>query len=517
MIRSAEFEPNAFGRPGNMKSKKINALLVYPLIPDTFWNFKHILKIIHRKAAHPPLGLLTVANLMPQDWNLRLVDMNMTKLSDASLHWADVVFVSAMLVQKEAALSLIRRCKKMGKRVVAGGPLFHSEKELFADLVDHLVLGEAETSFPSFIDDFVKCRAGRLYESKKKPELKTTPLPRWDLIKLKHYASMSIQYSRGCPFNCEFCDVVKLNGRKPRTKSPEQMLREFDALYKLGWRGRVFVVDDNFIGNAVKVKSMLRALITWQKERKYPFTLYTEASVNLALDEELMTLMTEAGFDSVFLGLETPEESSLKECGKHQNRGGNLVEMVKVIHQHGIEVMGGFILGFDNDPPGIFDKQIDFISQCGVMKAMVGLLQALPGTQLYDRLKREGRLLPESSGDNTDGSLNFITKMDVKAIKEGYARVMSKLYSPREYYERASEFLKQYKPVRRRRIDLTEIMAFLRSLIYIGILDRDRGPGKSLFWKFLIRAFIFHRRSFGEAVASAIYGYHFRRLFVKRR
>jgi len=493
----------------------MKALLVYPSIPATFWSFKHILKFVSKKAAHPPLGLLTLAAMMPQDWDLRVVDMNAEALTDDLIRWSDMVFVSAMIVQKTSALSVIDRCHALDRKVVAGGPLFTNAAAEFPQ-VDHIVKGEAETIFPQFVKDFARGELQPIYSTEEKPDITCTPLPRWDLLNFKHYASLSIQYSRGCPFNCEFCDVVNLNGRVPRVKSDEQMLREFDVLYKMGWRGRLFMVDDNFIGNKVKVKSMLRRLISWQEEHKFPFSLYTEASVNLADDEELMDLMVAAGFDCVFLGLETPEEESLKECGKHQNSGKDLVEAVKTIQRHGMEVMGGFIIGFDNDPPNIFERQVKFIQNSGVVKAMIGLLNAVPGTRLYERLKKEGRLMEDrTTGDNTDGSINFIPKMDAETLREGYLAVLNHLYSPKHYYKRVREFLETYQPVRRRRIDRTEVMAFFRSILYLGILDK--GKNKLYYWRLLITAFLFHRRSFGEAISSAIFGYHFRKLFVAKK
>jgi radical SAM superfamily enzyme YgiQ (UPF0313 family) len=491
----------------------MKALLVYPSIPDTFWSFKHILKFVSKKAAHPPLGLLTVAAMMPQDWELRLVDTNVEPLSDEALNWADMVFISAMIVQKESAKSITARCRAMGKRVVVGGPYASSCPHEFAD-ADHLVRNEAEVTFPLFLEDLRNGVAKHSYSSDVKPDISVAPMPRWDLINLKNYASLSVQYSRGCPFNCEFCDIVNLFGRVPRVKSEEQMLREFDLLYSLGWRGRLFIVDDNFIGNKVKVKALLRRVIEWQTEKRHPFSLYTEASVNLADDEELLDLMAAAGFDSVFLGLETPEEDSLRECGKHQNSGKDLVEAVKIIHRHGMEVMGGFIIGFDNDPPNIFDRQVKFIQNSGVVKAMIGLLNALPGTRLYKRLSEEGRLLNDTTGNNCDGSINFIPKMDAQTLREGYQAVLNSIYSPRAYYKRVLEFLREYKPVRPRRIDATEIMAFFRSVLYLGLLDK--GMNKIYYWRLLIRAVLFHRKSFGAAVSSAIFGYHFRKLLRDR-
>jgi radical SAM superfamily enzyme YgiQ (UPF0313 family) len=495
------------------KEQKMKALLISPSIPDTFWSFKHILKFISKKAAHVPLGLLTVASMMPEEWELKLVDMNVENLSDEQLKWADMVFIGAMVIQKESVQEVVARCVKLGKKTVAGGPLFASAAKDYED-IDHFVLNEAEITFPMFMEDFEAGSLRRTYDSAEKPDIATTPPPRWDLITMKFYASMSVQYSRGCPFDCEFCDIVNLNGRRPRVKSNEQMVREFQILYDKGWRGRLFIVDDNFIGSRSKVKSLLRALKKWQEERQYPYTLYTEASVNLSQDEELMSLMTDAGFDSVFLGLETPDEDCLKECGKHQNASIDLVEAVKTIHRHGMEVMGGFIIGFDSDPPNIFDRQVNFIQNSGVVKAMIGLLNAIPGTRLYERLKKEGRLLDGCTGDNCDGTLNFIPKkMDAQTIRDGYQAVLDNIYSPREYYDRVVEFLKSYKPTRRKRIDLLEINAFLRSILYLGILDK--GKNKIYYWRLVLRAFLFHREAFGEAISLAIFGYHFRKLLAK--
>ena len=491
----------------------MRALCVYPSIPDTFWSFKHILKFIRKKAAHPPLGLLTVAAMMPKDWDIRVVDMNVEPLDDKLIDWADTVFIGAMLIQKDSVLEVVEKCHSRGKKVVAGGPLFTSAPEEFKH-IDHLVLNEGEETFPMFLQDFLAGQAEHVYTSQEKPDMSRTPLPRWDLIKIKHYASLSIQYSRGCPFNCEFCDIVNLNGRVPRVKSDEQMIEELQLVYDAGWRYRLFIVDDNFIGNKVKVKSMLKKVAVWQKKRNYPFSLYTEASVNLADDVELMNLMGEAGFDAVFLGLETPEEDSLKECGKHQNSGKDLVEAVKTIQRHGMEVMGGFIIGFDSDPPNIFENQINFIQNSGVVKAMIGLLNALPGTRLYERLKKEGRLmLDSSSGNNCDGSINFKPKMDTQTLKDGYQAVLNSIYSPKQYYKRVLEFFKDYQPSRRNKIYFSEVMAFFRSIVYLGILDK--GMNKIYYWKLLIKAFLFHRNCFGEAVSLAIYGYHFRKLLGK--
>jgi radical SAM superfamily enzyme YgiQ (UPF0313 family) len=449
--------------------------------------------------------------MLPQDWGIKLVDMNVEPLTDEDLKWADMVFIGAMVVQKDSVREVVRRAKDLNKPIVAGGPLFSSTPKEFPE-IDTLVLNEAEITLPLFLEDLHKGSLQRIYTSEEKPDITFTPLPKWDLINMSYYACMSIQYSRGCPFDCEFCDIVQLNGRKTRVKSNDQMLREFEILYQMGWRGRCFIVDDNFIGNKAKVKSLLAELEGWQKEREYPFSLFTEASVNLADDQELMSLMTAAGFDSVFLGLETPEEECLAECGKRQNQSKDLVEAVKTIQRNGMEVMGGFIIGFDNDPPNIFESQIRFIQSSGVAKAMIGLLNAIPGTRLYQRLQQEGRLLADCTGDNCDGSLNFIPKkMDAETIRAGYQAVLNHIYSPAEYYKRVLEFLKEYKPTRRKRIDRLEIRAFFSSILYLGILDK----GKYYYWKLLVNALVFHREAFGEAVSSALFGYHFRKLLSK--
>ena len=376
----------------------MKVLLLYPEFPDTFWSFKHALKFIRKRASVPPLGLLTVAAMLPPSWEKRLVDLNVRKLTDKHLRWADLVFISAMIVQRESVKALIARCRAAGKTIVAGGPLFTSEYSQFPG-VDHFVLNEAEVTLPEFLRDLEQGCARRVYAPAEFPDIRQTPAPLWELAELRRYASMCIQYSRGCPFDCEFCDVTVRFGHRPRTKTAAQIIAELDSLHRLGWRGPVFFVDDNLIGNKRALKTeLLPALIDWQEGRR-GVPLYTEASINLADDEELMHLMAEAGFDMVFIGIETPDESSLAECNKRQNQHRDLVADVKRIQRAGLQVQGGFIVGFDSDTPTIFHRQIEFIQKSGIVTAMVGLLNALPDTKLYARLKREGRLLgPEHGG-----------------------------------------------------------------------------------------------------------------------
>jgi len=392
----------------------LKILLVYPQYPVTFWSFSHALKFVSKKAAFPPLGLLTIAAMLPEEWEKKLVDMNVTSLTDADIQWADYVFISAMVVQRDSVREVVSRCQKLGVKTVAGGPLFTTGFDEF-DGIDHFVLGEAEITLPLFLDDIAKGNPKPIYTTDKCPDINNTPLPLWSLIDSHQYSSMSIQYSRGCPFDCEFCDIVVLNGHKPRTKGREQILAELDALYNYGWRSGVFIVDDNFIGNKKKLKAeTLPAIIEWSKEKKYPFSFYTEVSINLAEDEELMQLMNEAGFDRIFIGIETPNEESLAECNKLPNKGRDLTALVKKLQNHSFEVQGGFIVGFDSDPISIFRSQINFIQNSGIVTAMVGLLNAPRGTKLYQRLKKENRLLKVFTGNNTDININFVPKMNYR-------------------------------------------------------------------------------------------------------
>lgn len=494
----------------------MNVLLVYPRVSETFWSFTHALKIVGRKAAFPPLGALTVAAMLPKEWSVKLVDMNVEPIKEAHFRWADYVWISAMVVQRPSAEKVIDTARAMGKKVVAGGPLFLCFSEEFPH-VDHLILGEGEALIPEFIRDLAEGRARRVYQSDEHPDLVNTPVPAWDLIKMDRYATMSVQYSRGCPYDCEFCDIIVMNGRKPRTKTNEQMLKELDALYERGWRGSVFIVDDNFIGHKRRVKSLLKEIISWQRARNYPFKFFTEASVDLADDEELMELMVQAGFNKVFLGLETPEEESLKECGKHQNLRRSLSESVRRIHKHGLAVMGGFIIGFDHDKPDIFKKQFDFIQENGIVTAMIGLLTAIPTTRLYKRLKEEGRLLFDPTGDNTNktGTLNFITKLDREWIIDQYQKLMKKVYEPRNYYWRIYRFLETYNPRAKGQILFSDIIAFLRSVWYLGI--RDCRGFRWLYWKSLLKTLLKYPRSLVFTITYAIYGYHFRKLFWESR
>jgi radical SAM superfamily enzyme YgiQ (UPF0313 family) len=490
----------------------LKILLVYPRYPDTFWSLRHALKFISKRAAFPPLGLLTIGAMLPKEWEKKLVDLNTTTLTDEDLGWADYVFISAMVAQQDSAREVIDRCKKLGTKIVAGGPFFSPGYEDWGfDDIDHLIFGEAEDTLPLLVQDLEKGCARHIYAPDDFPDIRKTPVPLWSLINGKKYLSMSIQYSRGCPFNCEFCDIVILNGHRPRTKDKEQVIAELDALYDMGWRGGVLFVDDNFIGNKRKLKSeILPALIKWMEDKKYPFSFFTEASMNLADDDELMHLMTAAGFDMVFVGIESPNEESLVECNKLQNNKRDLLAAIKKMQNHGLQVHGGFIVGFDSDPLSIFKSQIDFIQKSGIVWAMVGVLMAPPGTRLYKRLKKENRILPKGSGDNTDGSTNFIPKMGREALVTGYKHVVDTIYAPRQYYERIKTFLSEYRPGNKRKftISLVDLIALIRSAWALGFKEK----GRLHYWRLVAWTLLKKPRTFPLSVTLAAEGFHFRKV-----
>jgi radical SAM superfamily enzyme YgiQ (UPF0313 family) len=490
-------------------------LLVYPQYPNTFWSFKYALKFISKKASLPPLGLLTVAAMLPGEWEKRLIDMNIESLRDEDLKWADYVFISAMSIQKNSADDIIRKCNELGVKVVAGGPHFTSAPEDY-DHVEHLVLNEAEITLPEFLSDLEKGQTKHLYASSEWGDMTTIPIPDWNLVKMKKYASTNIQYSRGCPFNCDFCNITVLYGRKPRTKDTAQIIAELDSLYDHGWRDGVFFVDDNFIGNRRKLKKeTLPAIIEWMERKGYPFPLNTEASIDLADDPELMDLMTRAGFDTVFIGVETPHEESLAECSKTQNKKRDMMACIKRMQRAGLEVQAGFIVGFDSDPANIFDKVISFIQESGIATAMVGLLNAPRGTKLFQRLSSEGRLLKDATGDNTDYSINFIPKMRKENLINGYQKIVDTIYSPKHYYARVKSFLKEYRrPVKNKaatHFDLTGIKALVRSMVYLGIIGKERFH----YWKLFFWSLFTRPRLFPLAITLAVYGFHFRKTFQR--
>ncbi len=488
----------------------MNALLIYPDVPDTFWSFKYALRFVSRKSTAPPLGLLTVAAMLPPEWNQRVVDLKVTRLRERDLEWAEIVFISAMLVQRESVLRIIQECKQYNLRIVAGGPLFTAYHSEFNG-IDHFVLNDAEETLPLFLDDLARGEPKPLYSTDSFPPMKLTPVPRWELLRLSRYAEISIQYSRGCPYDCDFCDIGVLFGRKIRTKSPEQVLQELDKLYALKWRGEVFFVDDNFIGNKTKLKrDLLPALQEWQARHGFPFTFSSEASIDLAEDDELMKSMVDAGFTSIFVGVETTNEAALAECNKLHNTRNDPLESVRRIHKRGIIVKGGFIVGFDSDDTTVFDKISDFIQTSGIVTAMVGLLNAPKDTRLYKRLLGEERILHNSTGDNTDSTINFIPQMDLKTLVQGYQKIIRDIYTPRQYYERVRTFLREFPTERlKARVGYRDISAFFKSLFILGVVGKERVQYWRLFFWTLFR----RPRQFALAITLAIYGFHFRKIF----
>jgi radical SAM superfamily enzyme YgiQ (UPF0313 family) len=492
----------------------MNALLIYPEFPDTYWSFKHALKFLGKRAAQPPLGLMTVAALLPVGWKKRLVDTNVERLRERDLDWADVVLLSGMHIQQAALVAIVERCKARGLRTVVGGPIASSlsPEELKADSV---VIGEAEELIAELARDLEQGTAKPVYQAAERPEMSTSPLPDLSLIKMNRYSTMTVQYSRGCPFNCEFCDIIEIYGRRPRTKAVAQVIRELDQLHAAGWNDTVFIVDDNFIGNKVRAKQLLSALAEWRKENGGGFPLLTEASLNLADDAELMQLMKDAGFVSVFLGIETPDESGLISSNKLQNTHRSLLESVETIQSYGMQVMGGFILGFDTDKEDIFDRMVEFIQKSGIPIAMVGLLQAMPGTQLFRRLWSEGRIVDMDAGNNTGDHLNFLPRMDAERLVEGYRSVLKRIYGCEAYYERVKLYLNRTQPKPEKRsgskqpsnqqwMTRANARAFVTSIIRQGVFNRQRWS----YWKFLMEVATRYRHCVGAAMTLAVMGYH---------
>jgi radical SAM superfamily enzyme YgiQ (UPF0313 family) len=490
----------------------MNVLLVYPQYPDSFWSFKHVMKFISKKATVPPLGLITVSAMLPKTWKKKLVDLNVSVIQTIDLIWADYVFISAMHIQRESVTKIIDLCLKHEVKIIAGGPLFTQEYENYPQ-IDHFILNEAEITMPLFLNDLntKKCPE-RVYKTEEHADITLSPLPDFHLLSIKDYVTMNIQFSRGCPFSCDFCEITSLLGHKVRMKNTSQIIDELEIIYNLNWRGPILIVDDNFIGNKNQVRNyLLPAMKIWMQAHKYPFTFNIQSSINLADDAELMMLMAETGFTSTFVGIETPDEKSLQECNKGQNKNRDLLHSVRKIQKAGLQVSGGFIVGFDTDTPSVFQKQIDFIQQSGIVSAMVGLLNAPKNTTLYNRLKAENRLTSESSGNNTDSSMNFIPIMNHQVLIDGYKNIIQNIYSAKPYYKRIRQFLLNYNKLHagHQTRDFSFIYGFLKSVFVIGIVNK----GRSEYWKLLIWTLFRRPGLMTDALTFAVYGYHFRTVY----
>ena len=493
----------------------MNILLVYPHCPDSFWSFRHALKFISKKAAVPPLGLITVSAMLPSSWKKKLVDMNITSLQTSDIQWADYVFISAMYIQKESVNQIITECRRLNKKIVAGGPLFTQEYHSYSQ-IDHFILNEAEITMPKFLNDLKNGIPQRIYKTTDFADMSKSPVPDYHLLSINDYASMNLQVTRGCPYSCDFCEITSLLGNKVRMKDPQQIITELETLYSLNWRGTVSIVDDNFIGNKKKSKeSLLPAMRKWMHKHSYPFTFNAQTSINLADDKELLALMVKTGFKSTFIGIETPVKLSLQACNKVQNKNRDLLSSVKKIQSAGMHVSGGFIVGFDTDTLSVFQRQIDFIQQSGIVSAMVGLLNAPKNTRLYEQLKEEKRITEEATGNNTDLSMNFKPKMNYHDLLDGYKSIIRNIYSTKPYYKRLRQLLSNYKRISngRAKIDLTTIKGLIKSVFVIGIVNK----GRREYWKLIIWT-LFHRPgSIVEALTYTVYGYHFRTVYGLRR
>jgi len=493
--------------------KRIKALMVWPKIPTSFWTFTGMIRFLPEKAVMPPLGLITVAALCPKEWTVRLIDQAVEDLRDADILWADLVMVGAMRVQKEGFEEVLDRARRLGRRTIVGGPYASSEPDEVLKLADHVVVGEPDEVFHHIAKDLEDGTAKRLYRIEEKPDVTRTPGARFELLKTDLYASMSIQFSRGCPFQCEFCDIIVLYGRKPRTKRPQQILAELDALLSLGWKKQVFIVDDNFIGNHKLALELALELGKWQRAHGSPLMFYTQASLDLARHPALIEAMVKANFFYVFLGIESPSKESLVEAKKLQNLALDPMDSVQLLQRSGLWVTGGFILGFDSDTEDIFEQQILFIERAAIPWAMTNFLHAVPGTALFDRMKKEGRLL-ESSVHNSDSTPpNFRTALPFAVLLRGFQKIIASIYDPRKFYERAWRSLRNWesrncqRPAHQPTLG-NIIKIVLRSIWHQGLRSSYRGA----YWKYFfqnIARYSMNRTKLWLGATILISGHHF--------
>jgi radical SAM superfamily enzyme YgiQ (UPF0313 family) len=465
----------------------VKVLMVWPSFPPSFWGFEGVLEMIPERAMTPPLGLITVAALCPASWQIRLIDHAFEELRDEDLKWADLVMVSAMHAQRADALHILGRARAFNKRTFVGGPWSSTDPEAALAVADHVMVGEAEEAFPGIATALENGTAHALYRIIDKPDMTRSPVPRFDLLHREKYTSMPIQFSRGCPFQCEFCDIITIYGRRPRAKTPTQVIRELDVLRKLGWRNEVFIVDDNFIGNHAQALALTRELIEWQKLHKQPFSFYTEASIDLASREELMDAMVAANFMYVFIGIETPSSEALKESRKFQNLRKNNVDQVRIIQEKGLWVLAGFIVGFDSDDETIFARQLEFINLTAIAWAMAGILMAPPTTALFDRMKREGRLIEDSQSIMQFGLPNFRTVLPLPILLRGLATLLEGLYQPDAFFERAYNSLKVWQPKATQKPPYLGMRYNLQVLFSSIWRQGIRSDYRLSYWRFLYR------------------------------
>ncbi len=463
----------------------IKALLVWPRFPPSFWGFEALLAMLPERSVMPPLGLITVAALCPANWTLRLLDCAFEELRDEDLLWADLVMVSSMHAQRVDTVAVLDRARSLGRRTFIGGPWASSEPDMLLAKADHVLAGEAEEVFPEIAAALENGTARRLYRVADKPDMSRSPIPRYDLLRLDKYTSMPVQFSRGCPFQCEFCDIITIYGRRPRAKTPPQLIAELDTLLRLGWHNEVFIVDDNFIGNHKLALALARELAIWQEQKRRPVSFYTEASIDLAAKPELMAAMVEANFMYVFLGIETPSAEALKGASKFQNLRGDLVQQVRLIRESGLWVLAGFIVGFDSDDESIFERQLQFIDQTAIPWAMAGVLMAPPTTALFDRMKREGRLIEDSQATSNFSPPNFRTVLPLPVLLGGLSDLLAKLYTPEAYFSRAFHSIQSWNPRPAQQPPRLSLSYNLRVLLSSAWHQGVRSRYRRAYWRFL--------------------------------
>jgi radical SAM superfamily enzyme YgiQ (UPF0313 family) len=467
-------------------------LLIWPKFPASFWGFEGLTRMIPEDAITPPLGLITVAALCPPSWNLKLLDHCFDEISDEELAGADLVMVSAMHAQREDARHILRRARALGTRTFIGGPWASSEPDVVEHEADHVLVGEAEEIFGKIAKALEEGSAQPVYRVLDKPDLSASPMPRFDLLRMEKYVQMPVQFARGCPFQCDFCDIITIYGRKVRGKTPKQLLAELDRLHELGWKGEVFIVDDNFIGNRKNSLLLCRELAAWNETRGKPFLFYTQASVDLADRPELMEAMVAANFMYVFLGIETPSADALLGSKKFQNLKRDTLEQVRIIQNNGLWVLAGFIVGFDSDDETIFERQRQFIEQSAIPWAMAGVLQAPPTTPLFDRMKAEGRMIEDSEAITNFSAPNFRTVMPLPTLLGGLSRLLADLYEPQTYFQRAFRSLEAWRPRPFQKPKITTRLYELRILASSIWTQGLKSSYRRAYWSFfatLIRRF----------------------------
>jgi radical SAM superfamily enzyme YgiQ (UPF0313 family) len=492
---------------------RIKVLMVWPNFPPSFWSFAGMIELLDEKVLMPPLGLITVAALCPKEWTIRLIDQQVEEVSDEDILWADLVMTSGMKVQRKGLREILSRARRLGRRTVVGGPYASGEPEALLELADHVVAGEPDEVFDAIARDFENGTAKRFYQVEEKPDLTKTPVARFDLLKTQYYCSMPIQFSRGCPFQCEFCDIIILYGRKPRAKRPEQICAELDTLLSLGWKKQVFIVDDNFIGNHKLALELSIELEKWQKARGFPLAFYTEASMDLAQRPALMEAMVKANFFYVFVGIESPSKESLTETKKYQNLRLDPIESIRILHQNGLWVTGGFILGFDSDPDDIFEQQIRFIESAAIPWAMLNFLHAIPLTPLHARMKNQGRLLEHSVNSSDSTVSNFRTSIPTDVLVRGFQKTLSSIYLAENFLDRAWRSLESWQSRDcQRPAQQPSFASMVRIVLRSFWIQGLKAPYRRAYWKYffkLISRYSTNRAKLWLGFTILISGHHF--------